>query len=310
MKPRIFIGSSKEGLEVANFIKANLSVKFECSIWTDDVFKYNDSFFETLIREACLFDYGILIATKDDFTQSRDKAFDSPRDNVVFEFGLFLGAMGTNRAFLIQEYGAKLPSDLLGITIPSFNRDSNLQNSEGLIEFIRRISSTIEENSELGTLSLLPSTALAIGYFNNFLKPLSEQLYTCSDLKIEDRQYSHCEINVILPHNLDSDIKKHAQVLFKKKNLSQTSIKTVSRNFPVYVTFQKETDQKVVIYDVPTTIDGIGKAIEILLQKGHIGKTHQQKLLEERELRNFEMTLSHLIQSDAYARELTRIIKE
>jgi hypothetical protein len=310
MKQRIFIGSSKEGLNVAEYIKANLKSDFECSIWTDDIFKYNDSFFDTLIREASLFDYGILIATKDDFTIVRDKSFDTPRDNVVFEFGLFLGSMGTSRAFLIQEKGSKLPSDLLGITIPSFEIKGNLDENEELQNFIRRITETIKENSELGTLSLLPSTALAIGYFNNFLQPLSEKLYTSDNLEIDGVSCAEFEIKIVLPHNLDSDIKKYAQVFFKKHNLNQTSIKTNSRNFPVYIVFNKEEGERVVIYDIPTTIDGIDKAIEILLQKGHIGKTSQQKLLEERELRNFETTLSHLIANDAYARELIKIIKE
>lgn len=310
MKQRIFIGSSKEGLEVAEFIQSKLNINFECSIWTDDVFIYNDSFFETLIREASLFDYGILIATKDDFTKSRDNSFEIPRDNVVFEFGLFLGAMGTKRAFLIKERGSKLPSDLLGITIPAFKRVPDLNTSEELTSFVSRITETINENSELGTLSLLPSTALAIGYYNNFLKPLCEELYTREELDINGSNCSDFKVKIVLPNNLDSDIKKYAQVYFKSNSLSQTSIQTRSRDYPVFVVKSEPTDGCVNIYDVPTTLDSIDKAIEILLRKGHIGKTNQQKLLEERELRYFESTLSHLIDSDAYTKELIEIIKE
>lgn len=61
-----------------------------------------------------------MIATKDDFTASRDDIFETVRDNVVFRLGLFLGRLGTNRAFVLQERILKLPSDLLGITIPRF----------------------------------------------------------------------------------------------------------------------------------------------------------------------------------------------
>ncbi len=40
----------------------------------------------------------------------------SPRDNVVFEAGLFGGALGMRRTFIIHANGSKLPSDLLGLT--------------------------------------------------------------------------------------------------------------------------------------------------------------------------------------------------
>ena len=68
MKARIFIGSSKEGLAVAAYIKDQLNSKYECYLWTDDIFKFNESFLFTLLKEASLFDFGILVATKDDFS--------------------------------------------------------------------------------------------------------------------------------------------------------------------------------------------------------------------------------------------------
>ena len=40
----------------------------------------------------------------------------SPRDNVVFEAGLFGGALGMRRTFILHANGSKLPTDLLGLT--------------------------------------------------------------------------------------------------------------------------------------------------------------------------------------------------
>ena len=40
----------------------------------------------------------------------------SPRDNVVFEAGLFGGVLGMDRTFILHANGAKLPTDLLGLT--------------------------------------------------------------------------------------------------------------------------------------------------------------------------------------------------
>ena len=120
MKPRIFIGSSSEGLEVAKEVKAFFENDYEAYLWTDDIFKFNENFLETLMKEANLFDFGLLVFTKDDYTKSRLQGFDSPRDNVIFEYGLFLGRLGKNNAFIIKDEDVKLPSDLFGITHATF----------------------------------------------------------------------------------------------------------------------------------------------------------------------------------------------
>src|SRR3954453_17366243 len=41
----------------------------------------------------------------------------SPRDNVVFEAGLFGAALGMRRTFILHARVSKLPSDLLGLTV-------------------------------------------------------------------------------------------------------------------------------------------------------------------------------------------------
>lgn len=89
MRPRIFIGSSKEGLNIAEQIKAYFSKDFDCYLWSDDIFKYNDNYLETLMKEASLFDFGFMVCTNDDWTKSRDVEQGSPRDNVIFEYILF-----------------------------------------------------------------------------------------------------------------------------------------------------------------------------------------------------------------------------
>ena len=61
------------------------------------------------------------------------------------------------------------------------------------------------------------------------------------------------------------------------------------------------------VSDMPTTLSGIDKAIEMYLRKGHIGKSNEQQLLEDRELRNFETVLKNLIGSDAYCKSIVEI---
>jgi CRP/FNR family cyclic AMP-dependent transcriptional regulator len=73
---------------------------------------------ETLEEKVNHSDFAIAIVTPDDETKSRDEATPSPRDNVVFELGLFTGRIGRKRSFLLQPCGEeiKLPSDVTGIT--------------------------------------------------------------------------------------------------------------------------------------------------------------------------------------------------
>ena len=48
----------------------------------------------------------------------------SPRDNVVFEAGLLGGALGMRRTFILHASGAKLPTDLLGLTSIRYEPDT------------------------------------------------------------------------------------------------------------------------------------------------------------------------------------------
>jgi hypothetical protein len=310
MKARIFIGSSTEGLEIARYIKNQLDSKFECYLWTDNIFKYNDSYLDTLLNEASLFDFGILVATKDDFSTVRDKDFETPRDNVIFEFGLFIGRLGKSHAFIIQENGTKLPSDMLGITVPQFESSNPVSDSESLNKEIERISRTIEEKISLGELGLLPSTALAIGYFYNFVSILCESLHSQKEIMIEGSSFKKYELNIVIPNDLDTDIKKRATVYYHRHNLKQIPFNASSRSFPVFVTFSEDNKDVLRLYDMPTTIGGIDKAIEMYMRKGYVGKTSQQKLLEERELRNFQTTLQNLIDNDAFCRSIVKVIVE
>ena len=73
MKSRIFIGSSSEGLSVAERIKEFFEPEYECYIWNDGVFKYNEGFLETLLKSASLFDFGFMVFAADDMSRAHMK---------------------------------------------------------------------------------------------------------------------------------------------------------------------------------------------------------------------------------------------
>jgi CRP/FNR family cyclic AMP-dependent transcriptional regulator len=116
---RVFIISSSEALPIARVIQnAFQHDPFLTKVWTDGVFRIASYTLQDLEAEIDNSDFAIAIAHSDDFTESRGKDWPSPRDNVIFELGLFMGRLGRARAVLMEprEERVKLPSDLSGVT--------------------------------------------------------------------------------------------------------------------------------------------------------------------------------------------------
>jgi hypothetical protein len=268
------------------------------------------------MKDASLFDFGFMIFTKDDYTKSRQQIFDTPRDNVIFEFGLFLGRLGKDNAFIIQDKDVKLPNDLLGNTLVKFKcekqnrilcKGNSVLNKDSLFESLEKLKRQIEAKIHLGVLGMLPSTVLAIGYFNNLIQPICEYLsLTHSTIEVNGTKYNQFKFKIILPKDLDSDIKKRAKVFYKEKNFELIDIPTSGRPYPLFVAVDT-SNNVLMLSDMPTTLSGIDKAIEMYLRKGHIGKSNEQQLLEDRELRNFETVLKNLIENDAYCKSFVEI---
>ena len=123
---QVFIGSSSEALTEATRLKESLNRKgVTCSLWTQDVFQPSQTTIEDLLKFADSSDFAILLMTADDMTISRGRRKKTPRDNVVFELGLFMGAIGRDRTFIAspRKVDLKLPTDLLGVTHLTYEAD-------------------------------------------------------------------------------------------------------------------------------------------------------------------------------------------
>lgn len=137
-KPQIFIASSVEGLNVAYALQEILEYNAECTVWNQGVFEPSSYTIPDLVKILKKTNYAIFVFSTDDMVKIRGEETRAVRDNVIFELGLFMGAIGQKNCFIIMpESGAEkihLPTDLAGITILKYNgnrQDGNLQAALG-----------------------------------------------------------------------------------------------------------------------------------------------------------------------------------
>ncbi|MBS0203527.1 MAG: nucleotide-binding protein [Planctomycetes bacterium] len=120
--PRVFIGSSVEGLPVAEAIALGLDHVARPQVWTDGVFGLSSEILDSLLDVSRRTDYAVLVLTPDDVLTKRDLSKACPRDNLVFELGLFMGRIGRARCFIVHERSKdlELPSDLAGVKTATY----------------------------------------------------------------------------------------------------------------------------------------------------------------------------------------------
>ena len=121
-KPRVFIGSSTEALDVARAVELHLHDYCDTTLWKSGVFKLSHSTIEDLEATVLNHEFAVLVLTPDDIVTSRSKKTAAPRDNVVFELGLFVGSLGRERTFVVCDpKAAKIPSDWFGMKVACFD---------------------------------------------------------------------------------------------------------------------------------------------------------------------------------------------
>ncbi|HKS03899.1 MAG TPA: nucleotide-binding protein [Chthoniobacterales bacterium] len=115
-KPRLFIGSSSESLPIVEILIEELKNDADVVPWTSkSLFPAGQTTLASLLQAASSFDFAVFLFEPDDVIQSRGSTFSVPRDNVIFELGLFMSHLGVKRAFPMAPLGrVRLLSDLGG----------------------------------------------------------------------------------------------------------------------------------------------------------------------------------------------------
>lgn len=124
VRPKLFIGSSSEGLDTAMKVQELLSGDATVVVWNQGTtFGLGQATLEALEAAVLEYQFGVFVFSPDDEIHTRGQVKPVARDNVVFELGLFAGKLGRRRAFVLQpsRNTIALPSDLHGIATATYD---------------------------------------------------------------------------------------------------------------------------------------------------------------------------------------------
>lgn len=281
MKRKIFIGSSSEGLKIAQAIKKKIEDEcgdwLQCDIWNEgEIFKVNSGTLDSLVRASRRYDYGILVATADDKTIKRRLIHKSMRDNVLFEMGLFLGSLGLDRAFLFANIKISVPSDFNGVTLIRYHKKRDIESK--VSELVDHLKNT--KNSY--PLKPLPSSALALGYYEDYVVHLARKL---------SEEGPDWKLYIIVPneiHKLLDRIK-----LYKEETNS-------NQVFPERPSTYQYPNSSREYWDIPTTLLTLDKLVDFLNPVRGIGIDNENLEWKKQEIRNFIGTLQALINKNPF----------
>lgn len=142
-KPRIFLGSSGKQAKLLQALTRGLEDVAQVEPWTTS-FNPGTTTLERLLELTRQVDFAAFVFAQDDWTARDAPAAAepapgqaSPRDNVVFEAGLFGGVLGMRRTFILHADGAKLPTDLLGLTCVRYEGSATAAETKTICQKIR-----------------------------------------------------------------------------------------------------------------------------------------------------------------------------
>ena len=143
-KPRIFLGSSGQQAKLVQALTRGLEDVAHVVPWTTS-FNPGTTTLERLLELTREVDFAAFVFARDDWTTHAPPASDpagsaqaSPRDNVVFEAGLFGAALGMRRTLILHASGAKLPTDLLGLTCVRYDEATTAAETRAINEKLRK----------------------------------------------------------------------------------------------------------------------------------------------------------------------------
>lgn len=328
IKKRVFIASSKESSELASYIGEKLEKiypdTFECIVWKDGFFSFSETTYSELLKKAISFDYAIIVCGKDDIVirnnYDHTKAIDkqkmemkySARDNVYWEYGLFVGVLSHEKVYCVCAEGSKIASDLEGVGRSVYLLQKNGKFDQNSVD-IEGLANKMIEEKEIKSIALLPTTSLAINYYYNFLQPVSIKIKQLTNIEYNNEKYciNEKKINIVLPSELINNF-----ILFASNYNSDNELISINinppehsnREFTVNSSLKDLQSQKLYIYDVPTILESAFKTITLVMGNSYVGDSIESKIAKYKAIKDFYETVQILIQQDPVCKKYIRFI--
>lgn len=333
--PSIQQGSSEYGIDGKKFDKGK-EVKNQAG---DQAIKAKaPTNLDSLRNFSDIYDFAIFVFVPDDKivsqtrkhleTKNKLKGYGT-RHNLVFEFGLFLGRIGPKKTFILADdsisaFINNFFTDLRDVSLyeykshyaewlkagrsldmPSYDSNSLSQQ----VEAIKTAISIAEPDIEIG---FLPSTSLAIGFFENMMRLVVENLIRMKNgaemnaskqgqgqqepkppLTLEfPLQRSEIRFKLVIPHKLQHASHQAYQACVNHYGLIRVAVPTPTRAITVFCHPEVlEPNGRLIIYDIPSTLFSSWNAIDLLTEVKDI-----RQLLDEKEKRNFKKTIDRLLE--------------
>jgi hypothetical protein len=122
--PRVFIASSSEARDVAEAVVIRLTNDSDPVLW-ENAFDLSSFTLPSLAAKTREAQFAVFVFHRDDKLVIRGNEYSAVRDNVLFELGLFIGALGLDHCYVLcpksSEGAYRLPTDLTGMTMAYYN---------------------------------------------------------------------------------------------------------------------------------------------------------------------------------------------
>jgi Predicted nucleotide-binding protein containing TIR-like domain len=308
--PRVFIGSSGSELGLAKQIQTLLGDDIDADVWDGDLAdQLGNIILDELLLKVSLYDFAIMVLSADDVTTSKGKRKASPRDNVIFELGMFMGVRGRKRVFPVvvgsESTDLKVPTDLFGNKELRLDPEKLKTDAGYLAEQISALEQAIKKRSRGAALSLLPSAALAYGYVHNFLRPVSEHLRN-GETRNPDETIKYDRIkydfNIYMPEKSLSEASVEARdLLVEERGLLPFVVgpKPVpgrpDRTYSFFVKAKPEGGRTQFV-DIPTTISTSDHIINLTLAEHEPGEQEDKReTMDKLEIINFAKAIRFIV---------------
>ncbi|MCU0434562.1 MAG: nucleotide-binding protein [Bacteroidia bacterium] len=311
MNPQIFIGSSSEGLHTAYLVKQALGNDFDVTVWNEGIAQHNRDVLTILSKSLVRYDFGIFVATADDLVDYRGDLDFAIRDNVLFEFGLFMGAMGRDYSFLICNHKARLPTDLNGLVIKKFDENAPVGEFNNLNTIVDDLAAHIRQQHQQVRLSTLPSAMFACEYFFNTVLPLVQAVNEKIIQLDGNRLQGDIKLNILVSDSINDHKPDAITALIAGKRSWKKAVMEFNNRFKVaYLDVLSSTMSETIpqYYLIPDSPSILESSVNMLLPPEHFGSNMQQEKVIQREMSSFHRVLSHYINQNKACRNMVSVI--